>query len=169
MPRTNLKKSPRQSIPKKPAQRSSSIGLEDEDNPLPELDGGEEPELTSAGLLEKAVLTTDQWYKSKNTQKGYASYVKGGKKFVEEWDKEHAEATDVEIEDGAVESTSDSPQPDLSPSSSNSLILSRVFDEIGVHTPTALQLYTAYKCELQKRTFSVAEGIRSAFKLYFER
>jgi hypothetical protein len=73
------------------------------------------------------------------------------------------------MEDGTVESTSNSPQLDQASSSSNVLILGRIFDEIGEHTPTALQLYTADKCEQQKQTFSVAEDIRSAFKLYFER
>jgi hypothetical protein len=96
-------------------------------------------------------------------------HVRGGKKFVEEWDTEHAEAADVEMEDGTVESTLDSPQLDQASSSSNVLIHSHVFDEIGEHTPMALQLYTADKCERQKWTFSVAEGIRSAFKLYLER
>jgi hypothetical protein len=48
------------------------------------LDSGEEPQLTHAGLLEKALLTTEQWYKSKNTQKGYVSHVREKKKFVEE-------------------------------------------------------------------------------------
>jgi hypothetical protein len=43
------------------------------------------------------------------------------------------------------------------------------FDTIGAHTPTALQLLTAYKCDHLGRQFETAEGLRSAFKLYWER
>ncbi|KAK6969226.1 hypothetical protein R3P38DRAFT_3337142 [Favolaschia claudopus] len=43
------------------------------------------------------------------------------------------------------------------------------FDVIGEHTPLALRALTAYKCEHLERSFASAEGIRSAFKDYFER
>jgi hypothetical protein len=169
MPRSPKNPSIRQSLAKKPVWQSSPVNSDDEDDECARLDSGEEPQLTHARLLEKALLITEQWYKSKNTQKGYALYVREGKKFVEEWDTEHAEAADVEMKDGTVESTLDSPQLDQASSSSNDLILSHIFDKIGEHTPTALQLYTADKCKQQKQTFSVAEGIHSAFKLYFKR
>ncbi|KAJ7221991.1 hypothetical protein C8J57DRAFT_1253744 [Mycena rebaudengoi] len=43
------------------------------------------------------------------------------------------------------------------------------FDAITEATPLALRAFTAYKCEHLKRGFSTAEGVRSAFKDYFER
>ena len=43
---------------------------------------------TTQSLLEKSRLTTEDWYKSKRTTKQYASYVKAGKKWLEEWVQE---------------------------------------------------------------------------------
>jgi hypothetical protein len=143
--------------------RASSVASDD-DNSLT-LAGPSTP--SRSGLHQQTLLTTEQWYKSKNTQKGYASHVRGGKQFVKDWDAEHEEETEdpnsEEDEDG-IEAGSSSLQ-----SSPNSLRLGKVFDEIGENTPTALRLYTADKCEQLGRSFSVAEGTRSAFKLYFER
>jgi hypothetical protein len=42
------------------------------------------------------------------------------------------------------------------------------FDSIGAQTPTALQLLMAYKCDHLGQQFEMAEGLRSAFKLYWE-
>jgi hypothetical protein len=47
--------------------------------------------------------------------------------------------------------------------------LGRALDSITEHTPTALRLIMAYKCEHLGRAFSTAEGLRSAFKHFFER
>jgi hypothetical protein len=52
-------------------------------------------------LHQQSLLMTEQWYKSKNTQKGYTSHVWGGKQFVKDWDVEHKEEED---NDGAVPS-----------------------------------------------------------------
>jgi hypothetical protein len=49
------------------------------------------------------------------------------------------------------------------------LQLGDAFDKIGEKTSMALCLYTADKCEQLGQSFAVAEGMRSAFKLYFER
>jgi hypothetical protein len=47
--------------------------------------------------------------------------------------------------------------------------LGHALDSITEHTPTALRLIMAYKCEHLGRAFSTAEGLRSAFKHFFER
>jgi hypothetical protein len=143
--------------------RASSVASDDDN--LLTLAGPSTP--SRSGLHQQTLLTTEQWYKSKNTQKGYASHVRGGKQFVKDWDAEHEEeAEDPNGEEGedGIEAGSSSLR-----SSPNSLRLGKVFDEIGENTPTALRLYTADKCERLGRSFSVAEGTRSAFKLYFER
>ncbi|KAJ6486281.1 hypothetical protein DFH09DRAFT_1291609 [Mycena vulgaris] len=78
---------------------------------------------SASSLLQHSQQTTEEWYKSQSTKKGYANYVKG------------ADA----------------------------------FDNIGAETPLALRALTAYKCEHLERGFATAEGLRSAFKDYFER
>ncbi|KAK7016515.1 hypothetical protein R3P38DRAFT_2785719 [Favolaschia claudopus] len=97
---------------------------------------------SSTSLLEHSQQTTDEWYKAARTKTGYANYVKSGKKWLEEWTSEGR--LDEEIGADA-------------------------FDVIAEHTPLALRALTAYKCEHLERGFSSAEGLRSAFKDYFER
>ena len=43
------------------------------------------------------------------------------------------------------------------------------FDNISAQTPTVLQLLTAYKCDHLGQQFETADGLHSAFKLYWER
>jgi len=103
-------------------------------------------------LLSQSLQTTDDWYKSVRTKKGYANYVKNGKKLLAEW-------TADEGDDGV-----EGPDSDLDKAE-----LGRAFDAITEYTPTALRLVMAYKCEHLGRAFATAEGLRSAFKHYFER
>ncbi|KAF7364523.1 hypothetical protein MVEN_00321300 [Mycena venus] len=97
---------------------------------------------STLSLLENSRQTTDEWLKSKRTKKGYGNYVKGGKKWLVEWTAEGR--LDDEISEDA-------------------------FDVMSEQTPLALRALTAYKCEHLARGFASAEGIRSAFKDYFER
>ncbi|KAK6984406.1 hypothetical protein R3P38DRAFT_2806593 [Favolaschia claudopus] len=97
---------------------------------------------SSTSLLKHSQQTTDEWYKAARTKNGYANYVKSGKKWLEEWTSEAR----LDDEIGAD-----------------------AFDVIAEHTPLALRALTAYKCEHLERGFSSAEGLRSAFKDYFER
>jgi hypothetical protein len=69
MPRSPKNPSVYQLLAKKPVQQSSPVNLDDKDNECARLDSGEEPQLICAGLLEKALLMTEQWYKFKNIQK----------------------------------------------------------------------------------------------------
>jgi hypothetical protein len=101
-------------------------------------------------LLRQSLLTTDEWYKSSKTTKAYAAYVKSGKKFLESWEEEGS--TDIPSNEPEDQST-----------------FAGAFDEINSKTPIALRLLTAYKCDHQGKGFATAEGLRSAFKLYFER
>ncbi|KAK6966970.1 hypothetical protein R3P38DRAFT_2589936 [Favolaschia claudopus] len=97
---------------------------------------------SSSSLLQHSQQTTDEWYKAARTKTGYANYVKSGKKWLEEWTSE-----------GRLEDE----------------IAADAFDVIAEHTPLALRALTAYKCEHLERSFASAEGLRSAFKDYFER
>ncbi|KAF8147030.1 hypothetical protein K438DRAFT_1989996 [Mycena galopus ATCC 62051] len=97
---------------------------------------------STSSLLDNSQQTTDEWYKSTRTKKGYANYVKSGKKWLVDWTTE--DRLGDEISEDA-------------------------FDDITAATPVALRALVAYKCEHLKRGFSSAEGIRSAFKDYFER
>src|ERR1700760_3783049 len=103
-----------------------------------------------AQLLDQSQQTTDEWYKSERTKKGYASYVKSGKQWLASWAAEDRHDDDSEEGNSRVH-------------------LAQAFDTISEHTPVALRLLTAFKCEHQGRTFATAEGLRSAFKDYFER
>ncbi|KAJ7859386.1 hypothetical protein B0H13DRAFT_2570585 [Mycena leptocephala] len=98
--------------------------------------------VSGASLLQDSQQTTDEWYKSSRTKKGYANYVKSGKKWLVDWTAEGR--LDDEISADA-------------------------FDTITEQTPLALRALTAYKCEHLERGFASAEGLRSAFKDYFER
>ncbi|KAJ7645104.1 hypothetical protein DFH06DRAFT_1333400 [Mycena polygramma] len=101
------------------------------------------PTLPSASsLLSDSRQTTEDWYKSSRTKAGYANYVKSGKKWLLDWTAEGR--LDDEISGDA-------------------------FDVISEDTPLALRALTAYKCEHLERGFASAEGLRSAFKDYFER
>jgi hypothetical protein len=104
-------------------------------------------------LLSQSLQTTDDWFKSVRTKKGYANYVKNGKKLLAEWTMDGS--TD-EDEVGLVGVESDREE------------LGKAFDEITEHTQTALRLVMAYKCKHLGRAFVTAEGLRSAFKHYFE-
>ncbi|KAJ7488522.1 hypothetical protein B0H11DRAFT_2230062 [Mycena galericulata] len=97
---------------------------------------------SASSLLNNSRQTTDEWYKSARTKKGYGNYVKSGKQWLVDWTAEGR--LDDEISANA-------------------------FDTITAETPLALRALTAYKCEHLERGFSSAEGLRSAFKDYFER
>ncbi|KAJ7059095.1 hypothetical protein C8F01DRAFT_1232196 [Mycena amicta] len=86
--------------------------------------------------------TTDEWYKAARTKKGYANYVKSAKKWLVEW------TADKHL-DGEISAD--------------------VFDVISEQTPVALRALPAFKGEHMGLGFASAEGIRSAFKDYFER
>ncbi|KAF7374193.1 hypothetical protein MSAN_00301200 [Mycena sanguinolenta] len=105
-------------------------------------DGKQDSDLPSAAsLLSNSQQTTDKWYKSPRTKKGYANYVKSGKKWLVDWTAEDRLGDEISAD---------------------------AFDNITAETPLALRALVAYKCEHLKREFSSAEGIRSAFKDYFE-
>ncbi|KIM83636.1 hypothetical protein PILCRDRAFT_7050 [Piloderma croceum F 1598] len=76
-------------------------------------------------------------------------------KRVEKWTKEGREGLEEEQETGEVPEERS--------------LFAGAFDNIGAQTPTALRLLTAYKCDHLDRQFEMAEGLRSAFKLYWER
>jgi hypothetical protein len=97
---------------------------------------------STSSLLENSRQTMDEWYKAARTKQGYANYVKSGKKWLEDWTSE-----------GRLENE----------------ISEKAFDIITDQTPLALRALTAYKCEHLERGFASAEGLRSAFKDYFER
>jgi hypothetical protein len=109
---------------------------------------GEPP--SASQLLNQSLQTTDEWFKSVCTKKGYANYVKNGKKLLGEWTADQDDGGFVGV-------------------GSDRKGLVRAFDSITEHTPTALRLIMAYKCEHLGRAFSTAEGLRSAFKHFFER
>jgi hypothetical protein len=118
--------------------------------------GPTEPEPpTAAQLLSQSHQTMDEWYKSVRTKKGYANYLKSGKEWLVEWAKkpELAGRTEdnLEVDD------------DLE------INLATAFDSIIEQTPVALRMLISYKRDHQGRGFATAEGIRSAFKHYFER
>ncbi|KAJ7458218.1 hypothetical protein FB451DRAFT_1406520 [Mycena latifolia] len=75
-------------------------------------------------------------------QEGYANYVKSGKKWLVDWTAEGR--LDDEISADA-------------------------FDTITAETPLALRALMVFKFEHLERGFATAEGLRSAFKVYFER
>ncbi|KAJ6533640.1 hypothetical protein B0H19DRAFT_1081055 [Mycena capillaripes] len=97
---------------------------------------------SALSLLQNSQQTTDEWYKSSRTKKGYANYVKSGKKWLVDWTAEGRLDDEISAD---------------------------VFDSITDQTPLALRALTAYKCEHLERGFASAEGLRSAFKDYFER
>jgi hypothetical protein len=109
---------------------------------------------SASQLLSQSLQTTDEWFKSVRTKKGYANYVKNGKMLLAEWTTDGR----MDQDDGGFVGV-DSDREGLG----------RALDSITEHTPTALRLIMAYKCEHLGRAFSTAEGLRSAFKHFFER
>jgi hypothetical protein len=103
-------------------------------------------------LLNHSQSTTDTWYKAARTTKAYATYVNSGKAFLKSW-----------VEEGRLGSAEETEVPE------ERLEYLGAFDCIGSQTPVALRLFTAYKCDHEGKGFATAEGIRSAFKQYFER
>jgi hypothetical protein len=110
---------------------------------------------TIADLLSQSRLTTEEWYRSARTTRAYANYVKNGKAFLEAWANEGRLDVDGVGQLGGVHEGRSA--------------LSGAFDNISDRTPTALRLLLAYKCDHEAKGFATAEGLRSAFKLYFER
>jgi hypothetical protein len=110
---------------------------------------------TIADLLIRSRLTTEEWYRSARTTKAYANYVKSGKAFLEAWATEGRLDMDSVGQIGGVHEERSA--------------LSGAFDSISDRMPTALRLLLAYKCDHEAKGFATAEGLRSAFKLYFER
>lgn len=111
---------------------------------------------TAAVLLEQSKLTTDGWYKSKRTTKAYANYVKAAIKWLDGW-------TDESGVDGSSDETDDGAD-----GVGRREAFSGALSSVSEHTPTVLRLYLAFKCEHEGCGFSTAEGLRSAFKQYFE-
>ncbi|KAJ3772445.1 hypothetical protein FB446DRAFT_800025 [Lentinula raphanica] len=131
------------STPRKRRQKAQEVSSEE---------GSTEINPSASQLLSHSYQTTEDWYKSSSTKKGYAGYVKSGKKWVLEW-AANANFDASEDSDNSVDTEG----------------LAHAFDSISKYTPMALRLLTAYKCDHQGLKFSTAEGIRSAFKDYFER
>jgi len=122
------------------------------------------PAPSVAQLLDQSRETTDEWYKSKRTKNGYANYVKHGKQWLGDWAIEDRTDSDDSELVTSEDRTGDDPEE-----GSTRVHLAQAFNTISDHTPVALRLLTAYKCEHQGCTFATAEGLRSAFKDYFER
>lgn len=111
---------------------------------------------SAMSLIDSSRLTTEQWYRSKNTTKAYAGYVKAGKLWLETWAKEPRDAMadeESQLGTGMAEERS---------------TFLNAFDSIGEHTATALHMLTAFKCDHKGKKFATAEGVRSAFKSYFQ-
>ena len=103
----------------------------------------------------------DEWYKSVRTKKGYANYVKSGKEWLVEW----AKKSELAATPGRTEVSTNLAEAD----DDLEMDLAKAFDSITEQTPVALRMLISYKCDHQGRGFATAEGIRSAFKHYFER
>jgi hypothetical protein len=80
--------------------------------------------------------------------------VKSGKAFLQSW----ASSRQSDLDDA------EPPGSDLEERSA----FACAFDTIDDKTPTALRLLLAYKCDYEGKGFATAEGVRSAFKSYFE-
>jgi hypothetical protein len=149
-----MARAPRESSPaqalKQKRKRSSTKASASSDTQS--TDASAEPPSASQ-LLSQSLQTTGEWFKSVRTKKGYANYVKNGKKLLAEWTTDGR----MDQDDGGFVGV-DSDREGLG----------RAFDSITEHTPTALRLIMAYKCEHLGRAFSTAEGLRSAFKHFFE-
>ena len=100
---------------------------------------------TTAQLLSQSQQTTDEWYKSVWTKKGYANYVKSGKEWLVEWAKKPELAGRME--------------DNLEVDHDLEMNLAKAFDSITEQTPVALRMLISYKCDHQGRGFAMAEGI----------
>lgn len=118
--------------------------------------GGSEAQPTTADLLQHSTVTTEEWYKSARTTQVYANYVKSGKKWLGVWVSEDRQGQSIEGDASA--STIEDRES-----------FAGAFDTLCGNTPIALRLLLAFKCDVQKNGFATAEGLRSAFKQYFER
>jgi hypothetical protein len=113
------------------------------------------PVPSASTLLNHSQDTTDEWFRSPCTKKGYANYVKSGKSWLTNW------VANNRLDDHA-EGHNEVPTDERSR-------FAEAFDTLTEQTPIALRLLTAYKCDHGGKGFSTAEGLRSAFKQYFER
>lgn len=108
---------------------------------------------SAAALFDSSRMTTEQWYRSKNTTRAYAGYVKAGKVWLDEWAKEPRDDEESQLRTSMPEERS---------------IFLKAFDSIGEHTPSALHMLTVFKCDHLGLKFATAEGLRSSFKSYFQ-
>ena len=115
-----------------------------------------ELEPSAATLLSHIQQTTEDWYRSSRTTKAYANYVKSGILWLKSW-----------VEGGAQ--NNEVPAQMEGCGGEERAAFESAFDKISSITPTALQILLAYKCDHLGKGFSTAEGLRSAFKQYFER
>lgn len=117
--------------------------------------GAVAPAPSAAVLLGQSLQTTDQWYRATRTLNGYASYVKAAKTWLREW-IEQGNLTE-EVEGETLEGANERRR------------FANAFDSITAETALVLRLYTTFKCDVANLGYATAEGIRSAFKSYFER
>src|ERR1700728_1115161 len=103
-------------------------------------------------LLNQSRETTDEWYRSPRTKKSYSSYVKSGKSWLKDW----------------VASSGDDDGAGSNAEGDERMPLADAFDVLSAQTPIALRILTACNCDHGGCGFSTAEGLRSAFKQYFE-
>ncbi|KAJ7642560.1 hypothetical protein B0H17DRAFT_1216382 [Mycena rosella] len=122
--------------PKKPTAPKSSRAKATKAKSAPTAPASDLPSASS--LLNDSQQTTDEWYKSSRTKKGYANYVRSGKKWLVDWTAEGR--LDNEISADA-------------------------FDNITAETPLSLRALTAYKCEHLERGFAV-RGCQGDFWKY---
>lgn len=151
-------RSPRKATTTRGCAKKTVLATSTATLPAPTRNTSEEP--SASELLNHSQQTTDEWYKSVRTKKGYANYVKSGKKWLEDW-----------IADGRLEDTDETGE-DGTNGEAQTVERSNfkgAFDKITSETAVALRLLTAYKCDHLGRGFATAEGLRSAFKHYFER
>lgn len=115
---------------------------------------------SAAELSQRGSETSSQWRRSSKTRKSYDSHVRGGKEWLATWCKDSDDGDQLVL---GVAHRSE---------------LANVFNTVGEKTPLALRFYTIHKCDLGKETkdkgrkvcaFGTADGIRSAFKDYFEK
>lgn len=103
---------------------------------------------------ERSQQTIDNWYRSKNTTKAYAGYVRAGFKWVEAF----TDATRFDL-DGSQATLMDPEQR---------MKLRGALETPGEWSPMALRAFIASKCDYDTKKYSTAEGIRAAFKNYWE-
>ena len=120
-------------------------------------------QLTMSDLLNKSKQTTEEWLHRPRTKQAYASHVKAGKAWLDDW---ATFSKNLHVERDQARNEEETPRPEENPTINPAL--ADAFDKVGEHTPTALRLFTFFKCEQNGCKFSTAEGIRSAFKDYFE-